>query len=449
MPVRLTEKQDQAIALFGQGATHCMLYGGSRSGKTFIAVRAIIIRAIAAPGSRHCILRFRFNHAKTTIIRDTLPKVLSLCFPDLKVKIDKTDWFVELPNKSQIWIGGLDDKERTEKILGAEYATIYLNEASQIPYSSRNMAITRLAQSCEYEIDGQKGVLRLLMLYDCNPPGKGHWTNQLFIQHRDPATKKPVDASDYCHLQMNPVDNKENLPANYLAILADLPPAQKVRFLEGMFGDDQAGQLWTNERIERNRHLKELPDMQRIAVAVDPSGSRDKDNAGNDAIGIVCVGLGVDGNAYVLEDATVKAGPATWGRVAAQCFDRNEGDVVVGEENFGGAMVEHVIQTAQVGRKYPYRKVSASRGKVVRAEPISALDEKNMIRFAGYFPDLEDELCNFTRAGYIGEGSPNRADAFIWAMTELFGAIVAPKKPKRDDNLPAFAPMDAGLGMMG
>jgi len=449
MPVRLTIKQEQAVNMLGGPETHCMLYGGSRSGKTFLLVRMVLIRALAAPGSRHCILRFRFNHAKTTIIRDTLPKVLSLCFPGLQARIDKTDWFVELPNGSQVWIGGLDDKERTEKILGAEYATIYLNESSQIPYASRNMAITRLAQNCPYTLpDGTKGVLRLKMYYDCNPPGKGHWTNQLFVAHRDPATKKPVDPTDYCHMQINPPDNAENLPPKYIEILNNLPAAQRVRFLQGLFADDAAGALWTSEVIEKNRHLTSLPDMQRIVVAVDPSGSRDTDNAANDSIGIVAAGLGIDGFAYLLEDATCKAGPATWGRVAAQCFDRHEADAIVGEENFGGAMVEHVIQTAQTGRRYPYRKVSASRGKVVRAEPIAALAEQNRIRYAGYFPELEDELCNFMPHGYIGEGSPNRADAAIWALTELFGQIV--QLPRR--SLPAvdeWIPSDAAMGMMG
>src|SRR6185369_3378956 len=99
------------------------------------------------------------------------------------------------------------------------------------------------------------------------------------------------------------------------------------------------------EFIDRWRVLDgKLPDMQRIVVAVDPSGSGDADNADNDAIGIVVVGLGTDGNAYVIEDATVKAGPAVWGGIVASAYDRHEADIVVAEGNFGGAMVERVIQ---------------------------------------------------------------------------------------------------------
>lgn len=95
-----------------------MLFGGSRSGKTFLLVRNVVMRALKAPKSRHAILRFRFNHVKASIIMDTFPKVMELCFPGVKYTINKTDWFAEMPNESQVWFGGLDDKERTEKILG-------------------------------------------------------------------------------------------------------------------------------------------------------------------------------------------------------------------------------------------------------------------------------------------------------------------------------------------
>ena len=182
--------------------------------------------------------------------------------------------------------------------------------------------------------------------------------------------------------------------------------------------------------------------MQRIVVAVDPSGADDVDNMDNDAIGIVVAGLGVDGNGYLLEDITCKGGPALWGKVATTAYERKMADCVLGEENYGGAMVKHVIQTAR--RNTPYKKVTASRGKVVRAEPVSALAEQGRIRHAGFFPELEDELCAFTTAGYIGEESPNRADAYVWAFTELFGGIITGKKTK---PTPYHAPRGGWMGM--
>lgn len=394
------------------------------SGKTFKLIRVVAIRALAAAESRHAVLRFRFNHVKASIVLDTFPKVMRLCFPKIKYNIDKADWYAEFPNKSQIWFGGLDDKERTEKILGQEHATIYKNECSQIPYSSHLLTITRLAQKCTHNVGGKDIPLRLKMLYDCNPPSQSHWTYQLFIKKIDPDTKQPLpNQDDYASMVINPADNADNLPTEYLNALDSLPARHRLRFRDGIFAPVAEDALWSLEDIEKWRKIDDLPDMQRVVVAVDPSGASDSDNQANDPIGIVVAGLGVDGNGYLIEDNTVLAGPVTWGNVVATAFDRHMADVVVGESNFGGSMVEHVIQTAR--KRTPYRKVTASRGKVVRAEPVAALAEQGRIRHAGYFPELEDELCDFTRKGYLGGRSPNRADAYIWAFTELFGAIVA------------------------
>jgi phage terminase large subunit-like protein len=133
----------------------------------------------------------------------------------------------------------------------------------------------------------------------------------------------------------------------------------------------------------------------------------------------------------LLEDCTVKAGPATWGKVATSAYDRHQADVVVGEVNFGGEMVRHVIQTARP--RTPFKKVTASRGKVVRAEPIASLYEPARSGTSGDFRELEDELAAFSTAGYTGERSPNRADALIWALSELFpGMVKAPPKPRTE-----------------
>jgi predicted phage terminase large subunit-like protein len=396
-----------------------MLRGGSRSGKTFLIVRAIVVRALAAPRSRHAILRFRFNHVKASIIHDTFPKVMDLCFPGVPYHIDRADWYAKFPIGSEIWFGGLDDKERTEKILGQEHATLFLNEVSQIPWTSRNLAVTRLAQKIEYEIDGKRHPLRLKMFYDCNPPSSAHWSHRVFIAKRDPETNQALrNPADFASMLINPKDNAENLPAGYLDSLAQLSPRMRLRFLDGQFSDATQGALWAIETIEKWRTQSELPDMQRIVVSVDPSGAGDDDNTDNDAIGIIVAGLGTDGNGYVLEDLTVKAGPAVWGNIATTAYDRHRADKIVAETNFGGEMVRFVVQTAKP--KVPFRKLTASRGKVVRAEPIAALTDQGKIRFAGSFPELEDELCAFTTKGYTGEKSPNRADAFVWAMTELF-----------------------------
>lgn len=433
----LTAKQEQANAVLASSATHILLRGGSRSGKTFLIVRAIAIRGIKAPESRHAILRFRFNAVKSSVVYDTFPRVMAQCFPDLKYEINKTDWFAQLWNGSQIWFGGLDDKERTEKILGNEYVTIFLNECSQIPWASRNIAVTRLAQKVEIKAEGGSGYLPLKMYYDENPPDKAHWTYRLFMQHVDPETKIALaDQTQYASYQINPMDNRDNLPDGYLQTLRGLSARLQRRFLDGEFRDANPQALFPQEFLDKWRVLDgTLPDFQRIVVAVDPSGSGDTDNADNDAIGICVAALGTDGNGYFLEDLTLKAGPRTWGNVATTAFERHDADVVVGEANYGGEMVRHVIETSRP--RTPYKEVRASRGKVVRAEPISSLCETGKIRLVGNFNELEDELSGFTTNGYVGEGSPNRADAFVWAFSELFPGIVASKSVKKPDTTQA------------
>jgi phage terminase large subunit-like protein len=429
----LTAKQHEANRMLASAAKHCMLFGGSRSGKTFLAVRAIVVRAIRAPKSRHAILRFRFNAVKSSIVLDTFPAVMAKCFPDMPYEVNKTDWYATLHNGSELWFGGLDDKERTEKILGNEYATILLNECSQIPWSSRNTAVTRLAQRA---VTPGGGHLALKMYYDENPPDKGHWTYRLFIQKQDPDTRQQLkEPNDYAAIQLNPRDNLDNLPADYISTLEGLSARMRRRFLDGMFREVNPSALFHEEHLDRWRVVDtQLPDMQRVVVAVDPSGAGDADNADNDAIGIVVAGLGTDGNGYLLEDLTVKAGPATWGRVVATAYDRHQADLVVAEINYGGAMVREVIKTARP--RTPYKELRASRGKVVRAEPISSLVEQGKIRLVGYFVGLEEELSGFTTNGYLGEGSPNRADAFVWAFSELFPGLSRPERKGYEFGMP-------------
>ena len=448
--MKLTERQLAAQSIIAGPATHCMLFGGSRSGKTFLLIRTLVLRALKAPKSRHAVLRFRFNAVKAAIVHDTFPKVMDVAFKGVPFSLNRTDWFAEFENGAQVWFGGLDDKERTEKILGQEYATIYLNEASQIPFGSREIAVTRLAQLAHQDIGGVSSVLKPRMLYDCNPPPKSHWTYRLFVEKVNPESKRALDRpADYASFRINPEDNIENVSAGYLDTLKQLSPRLQKRFLKGEFADATPNALFSDESIEKWRVVDgEVPQFVRVVVAVDPSGSGDVDNADNDAIGIIVVALGTDGNAYLLEDCTVKAGPLTWGRIATTAFDRHEANVIVGEANFGGAMVQATIQTARP--RTPYKAVTASRGKSVRAEPFSSLYEQGKVRHVGEFRELEDELCAFSTAGYVGSGSPNRADALIWGLSELFPALTKAKdEPTAEPEKDWAYAMQGETGWMG
>lgn len=391
------------------------LVGGSRSGKTVLIVRAIIARAIEQ-ASRHAILKFRSNSVWPSIGLDTFPKVMELFFPGTPYEANKQYGFFSLPVNgqpgkfSEIWLGGLDEKERVDKILGREYVSILLNECSQISYDAYLTAVSRLAQIVPD--------MKQRMYCDLNPTNKGHWTNKVFGEHIDPLDNKPLpNVEDYARMFLNPKDNP-NLTPEYLRSLASMPARKRLRFFEGLYHDDTENALWSYDNIQRNRVKRaQVPDLVKVVVAIDPSGAASADDTGKDAIGIVVAGLGRDGKCYILKDATLLAGPTVWGRVAVEQYYIHKADRIVAETNYGGAMVEYVIKMTD--QRVSFVEVKASRGKAVRAEPVSVLYHKDLVCHVEEMQELEDELLAFTDYGYIGEKSPNRADALVWAVTDL------------------------------
>ena len=224
-------------------------------------------------------------------------------------------------------------------------------------------------------------------------------------------------------------DNRMNLPKAFINRIIKRYEGTRLgrQELHAEILDDIPGALWPNETLLAAR-VAGHPDLRRVVVAVDPSGSNGADDG--DQQGIVVAGIGVDGLGYVLADHTCKLSPRGWGRRAVAAFDEFGADRIVAEKNYGGDMVRFTIQT--VRKTAPVSLVSASRGKVVRAEPVSALYEQGRIRHVIPDPadnrlaELEDELRHATSNGYLGEGSPNRMDALVWALTDLFLAEELP-----------------------
>lgn len=181
--------------------------------------------------------------------------------------------------------------------------------------------------------------------------------------------------------------------------------------LMGELLEDVEGALWTNKLLEAALHEDELPTMQRVIVAIDPSGG---DGAGNDEQGIIVAGKGIDGYFYVLADRSCKLSPQGWASRAVAAYHEFKADKIVAEKNFGGDMVSAVVK--QVDNNVSFKMVTASRGKVQRAEPIAALYEQGKVRHVKGLDDLEAQMTGWTPEDGT---SPDRLDALVWAMTEL------------------------------
>jgi phage terminase large subunit-like protein len=226
----------------------------------------------------------------------------------------------------------------------------------------------------------------------------------------------------------NTMDNASNLAKPFLQKIRDRYEGTRLgrQELAGEILGDLPGALWSLDRIDLYRVKEQPENMERIVVSVDPAVTNTDES---DEHGIIVAGIS-DKEGYVLEDGTLGGSPMDWARRAIALFDKHEADAIVIEVNQGGDMVAQTLRS--VRSTLPIREVRASRGKHVRAEPIAALYEQGRVHHVGSFPELENQLTNFTNAGYEGEGSPDRGDALVWALSDLFPQIIKPDpKPKK------------------
>ena len=232
-------------------------------------------------------------------------------------------------------------------------------------------------------------------------------------------------------------DNAENLAESFLkAVKARYAGTRLGRQeLDAELLEDVPGALWRRGLLDEHRRThKQLPDMKRIVVSIDPAAKAKENQRSEEGAetGIVTCGLGVDGRGYVLDDSTTVEGPDRWGKLAVAAYDRNSADAIVAEINNGGDMVPFVIRSVRPAVKVIV--VTASRGKITRAEPISALYEQGRISHVGSFAALEDQMCAFTTTDADDKKLKDRVDALVWGMTELFPDLVKVTKRKWTDK---------------
>jgi phage terminase large subunit-like protein len=248
-----------------------------------------------------------------------------------------------------------------------------------------------------------------------------------------PVVRRMMADADTVVTRGRTFDNSANLAAPFLKQVEERYGGTRLgrQELEGEILDDIPGALWNREIIDVSR-IKEGPEeLTRIVVAIDPAATSGEDA---DETGIIGCGVApnTDGSmqGYVLADRSIRGTPEEWARRAVQLYRELGADRIIAEKNNGGEMVESVIRS--VDRSVPITLVHASRGKVVRAEPISALYEQGRVHHVGRFDKLEDQMCLFAQDMPRTEGSPDRVDALVWGLTSLFDKIVSRRKAKTE-----------------
>ena len=418
------EKMTDAVA------RHTLLLGGSQSGKTFIAVRAIMMRAVRYPGSRHLCLRLHRVTAEKYLWRQKLLEVVGKCFADIALQYNHSKMIVAFPNGSTVWFGGLDEGEKGDGLLGSNWNTILFDEANEMLAEMMQKARTRLSPKTRRS-DGKTLCVNRTFA-TVNPTFKTHHLYRTYVEKFDVFRNLPMSpdvAALYNWIRVNPKDNLENLGQDYIRELSSLSDANRRRFLDGEWSEEAVNSLFKLSDINRNRvatwEAIGRISFDRIVVGVDPAVTS---GATADFTGIVVVGWTRPGSGdrrssgqyYILEDRSIRGTPDEWAQAVVDAYLHWKADLIVGETNNGGDLVEKNLRSAS--RTIPFKKVVASRGKVKRAQHVVSLNEHGDLHVAVCLPELEGEMVGWDPSDE--STSPDRLDAMVWAVTELSGMTI-------------------------
>ena len=428
MSFQLTPAQLRAEAMFDdEAASHFLLYGASRSSKTFGIARHICERALIAPNSHHLILRNVRNDAESKLFAGTYRDVMRLAFPTIKYARNKSDLTYTFGNGSVLQFFGMADEAQMEKVLGAEGSTIHVSEANDLTFAKVEILWSRLAEKAEIDphyadqIDPWRDKSQAMYLeprafYDLNPTTRSSWDYQLFFEKKIPHTNELLEnpeafRSMHCAL----ADNAENVSSQYKRIFKSMTKKRRLRFEAGEYQLDNPYALFSRDDIKIR---DKLGGFDRIVLALDPAGDGTETN---DETGIMICGKSGD-DFYVMADLSGKFSPAEVSKIVADAYDAFKVDAVIVEKNYGGRWIETMLRT-----EHPWMNIKnqhTSDGKRIRAEPIAALYENGNVFHCEHFEQLENELCTFT-SDYDRKknGSPGRLDSVVWALLELSGKL--------------------------
>lgn len=375
-----------------------MIMAGRGFGKTRAGSEWVREIAELHPGARIALLSSSLAEARSVMVEGE-SGIIACSPPERRPVYEPSLRRLRFPNGAQ---AHLFSAAEPESLRGPQHSHAWCDEIGKWPLSA-----DRATRSWDNLLMGLRvGVDPRILV--TTTPRTVPLVERLMRQHED---------GSVAVTQGQTYENAGNLPRRFLeAIETEFSGTQLGRQeILGELLHDIEGALWSRSQLEAARETHALPQMSRIVVAVDPPVS-----SHGDECGIIVAALGDDGIGRVLADCSLgAASPASWAGAVSVAAREWQADRVVAEANQGGAMVESVLRAAN--QALPIRLVHATRGKVARAEPIAALYEAGRVRHCGTFAKLEDQLCGLMTGGdYLGPGrSPDRADALVWAMSEL------------------------------
>jgi phage terminase large subunit-like protein len=381
----------------GGGRWHTwLLLGGRGSGKTRAGAEWVRAQAVGEPP-----LADRRSH-RIALVGDTIAQVRSIMIegvsglmsiypPDKRPKLEASKNRLIWSNGTMAQLFGADDPD---SLRGPQFDAAWCDELAKW-------------RRPELAWDNLQFALRL-----------GRWPQCVVTTTPRPILliKRMLDDLATATTRSRTADNARFLSPSFLAEMqrryGDTPIGRQE--LEGEIVEERMTGLWRRSQIEQGR-MYARPELVRIVVAVDPPVTS---TSGSDSCGIIVAGLGVDKRAYVIADRTVQGRePTVWAKAAVAAYRDHEADTIVVETNQGGDLLVQMFKS--IDTFVPVKKVYASRGKYMRAEPVSTLYAEGRVAHVGEFPELERQMCDFAADGLSHGKSPDRLDALVWAVTEL------------------------------
>lgn len=393
-------------SLFNPTTRITIVTGGRGSGKSHVAPLAIANQIAKSDKSTCLFSRYTMSAAEDSIIPEFNSRIQELDYTQYFRSVKSN---IYCTNGNKILFRGLKTSSgnQTAKLKSIEGLNIFVLDEGEEWTDEKSFDT----------IDGsirEKNVINWILII-LNPCHVSHWIYQRFFKpFRIPEEFNGI-RNDIEYIHTTYLDNIENLSEDYLNMINKTKQRNLAKYKHlylGHWQDTKDGALWKQKLID-NLRVYDIVELSKIIVSIDPAITAKIDS---DETGIIVVGKGKDGRGYLLEDKSGIYTPAEWAQISVNLYTKWKADVIVAEKNQGGDMVKHTIKT--VSENVPVKLVHASKGKILRAEPISSLYEDGKMSHIGVYPELEEEMTTYT--GAPGDKSPNRLDSLVHGFTYLF-----------------------------